>query len=80
MPEGRKPLSLLEKFQEGLPTNEEYIQGGGMPGMVKRGLFGEQPSDLSKYYAEEEGIGPRPGLLESLTGLDKKVERSLQRR
>ena len=80
MPEGRKPLSLLEKFQEGLPTNEEYIQGGGMPGMVKRGIFGEQPSDLSKYYAEEEGIGPRPGLLESLTGLDKKVERSLQRR
>lgn len=32
--------SLLEKFQQRLPSNEEYIRGGGMPGFLLRGFRG----------------------------------------
>lgn len=70
----RRP-GLLERFQANLPTNEEYIQGGGMPGMVKRGIFGKQPTELEKYYGEQR----KPGLLDTLSGLDKQVERALGR-
>jgi hypothetical protein len=33
-------MPILERFQQGLPTNEEYIAGGGMPGMIGRKLMG----------------------------------------
>ncbi len=29
--------SVLERFQQSLPSNQEYIEGGGLPGMALRG-------------------------------------------
>lgn len=44
MPPTEQPqesMPILQRFQQGLPSNEEYIQGGGLPGMIGRGIQGK---------------------------------------
>jgi len=48
---------ILERFQQSLPSNQEYIEGGGLPGMAVRGIGSVLQPFLGTESAPQKVIG-----------------------